>query len=78
MALWQRALASVQIEGGTAAQRETFATAMYHALLDPRTYSDVNGLYTGADGKIHPTKILLIAPSSAAGTPSAASFRCSL
>ncbi len=56
VALWQKALASVQIEGGTDAQRETFATAMYHALLDPRVYSDVDGRYTGADGKIHQAK----------------------
>src|SRR5271170_4670817 len=55
VALWQKALASVGIEGGTPAQRETFATALYHAMLDPRIYSDVNGLYTGADGKVHQT-----------------------
>ncbi|HEY4416494.1 MAG TPA: GH92 family glycosyl hydrolase [Verrucomicrobiae bacterium] len=56
VALWRQALASVKIEGGTPAQRETFATAMYHALLDPRTYSDADGLYTGADGKTHTAK----------------------
>ncbi len=54
-ALWRNALAKVKIEGGTPAQRETFATAMYHALLDPRAYSDVSGLYPGADGKALPT-----------------------
>jgi predicted alpha-1,2-mannosidase len=51
--LWQEAFASISIQGGTAGQRETFATAMYHAMLDPRSYSDVNGNYTGADGKVH-------------------------
>ena len=55
VALWRQALASVKIEGGTPAQRETFATAMYHAMLDPRIYSDVNGRYTGADGQVHQT-----------------------
>ena len=55
VASWRHALECVSIEGGTAAQRETFATAMYHAMLDPRMYSDVNGLYTGADGKVHKT-----------------------
>ncbi len=51
--LWEKAFANVSIKGGTASQRETFATAMYHALLDPRAYSDVNRNYTGADGKLH-------------------------
>ena len=51
--LWQQALATVSVQGGTAAQRETFATALYHAMLDPRMYSDLNGQYTGADGKTH-------------------------
>ncbi|HEY2084355.1 MAG TPA: GH92 family glycosyl hydrolase [Verrucomicrobiae bacterium] len=52
-ALWNDALSGVSVEGGTAAQREIFATALYHALIDPRAFSDVNGLYTGADLKVH-------------------------
>jgi predicted alpha-1,2-mannosidase len=51
--LWENAFANVAIKGGSAAQRETFATALYHSMLDPRNYSDVNGDYTGADHKIH-------------------------
>ncbi len=51
--LWERALAGVRTRGGTATQREAFATALYHAMLDPRAYSDVDGTYTGADGKRH-------------------------
>jgi hypothetical protein len=27
--------------------------AMYHAMIDPRVISDVDGRYTGADDKIH-------------------------
>lgn len=52
-ALWDNAFAGIQTRGGTATQREAFATALYHAMLDPRAYSDVNGDYTGSDGKIH-------------------------
>jgi predicted alpha-1,2-mannosidase len=51
--LWARALARVAVQGGTVAQREIFATALYHTMIDPRAYSDVNGVYTGADGKLH-------------------------
>lgn len=51
--LWEQAFAGVQIQGGNAVQREAFATALYHSMLDPRAYSDANGDYTGADGKTH-------------------------
>ena len=54
-ALWEKALAGVMIEGETEAQREAFATALYHSMIDPRAFSDVNGLYTGADGQTHQT-----------------------
>ncbi len=52
-ALWEKAFADIAIKGGNPVQREAFATAMYHAMLDPRAYSDVNGNYTGADGQVH-------------------------
>ncbi|HOX40166.1 MAG TPA: GH92 family glycosyl hydrolase [Candidatus Brocadiia bacterium] len=54
--LWGQALAGVEIEGGTDVQREAFATALYHCMIDPRAFSDLNGLYTGADRKIHRTR----------------------
>lgn len=54
-ALWVKALENVSIEGGTDGQREAFATALYHSMLDPRAFSDVNGVYTGADHKLHTT-----------------------
>lgn len=53
--LWAHALAGVAIEGASAAQKEIFATALYHAFLDPRSFSDVDGLYTGADHQVHQT-----------------------
>lgn len=55
-ALWSKALSGVAIAGGTPAQREIFATALYHSLIDPRAYSDVNGQYTGADHQVHRAK----------------------
>lgn len=54
-ALWVDALKGVDIEGGDDARKEVFATALYHSSLDPRSYSDVDGQYTGADGKVHTT-----------------------
>ena len=52
---WLRALAGVAVEGGTDVQREAFATALYHSMIDPRAFSDYNGHYTGADRKVHET-----------------------
>ncbi|HEX4263227.1 MAG TPA: GH92 family glycosyl hydrolase [Verrucomicrobiae bacterium] len=51
--LWKDTFAGIETQGGTPIQREAFATALYHVMLDPRAYSDVNGDYTGSDGKIH-------------------------
>ena len=45
----------MNVEDSDAARKETFATALYHAFIDPRSFSDVDGRYTGADGKIHRT-----------------------
>ncbi len=53
--LWEQALGGVAIEGGTEAQKEAFATALYHSFIDPRAFSDTDGQYTGADGKVHTT-----------------------
>jgi predicted alpha-1,2-mannosidase len=53
--LWAGALRGVAIQGGSEVQKEIFATALYHMMLDPRDYSDVNGFYTGADHQVHQT-----------------------
>lgn len=54
--LWAKALSDVTVEGGTETQKEIFATAFYHAMIDPRAFADVNGLYySETDQKIHQT-----------------------
>ncbi|MFE2533113.1 lectin [Streptomyces sp. NPDC059371] len=50
---WNSALGKIQIAGGTAAQQQTFYTALYHSLLHPNVISDTNGQYYGFDGKTH-------------------------
>ncbi|MFF3614842.1 lectin [Streptomyces sp. NPDC002580] len=50
---WNDALGKVQIAGGTAAQQQSFYTALYHSLLHPNVISDTNGQYYGFDGKTH-------------------------
>ncbi len=52
-AAWQEALGRVRLAGGTQPQRTTFYTALYHALLHPNLFSDVDGRYMGFDGQVH-------------------------
>lgn len=41
------------MRGGARRDTETFYTALYHALLAPRTFNDVGGTYVGMAGKLH-------------------------
>ena len=50
---WKNELGKVAISGGTADERTVFYTALYHALIHPSIYSDVDGRYRGMDGVIH-------------------------
>ncbi len=52
---WNRALGRVRVEGGTERDRRIFYTALYHTMIDPRLYTDVDGRYMGADGRPHDT-----------------------
>ena len=52
-ASWADALKGVACEGGTEADKEIFATALYHCLIDPRCASDTDGWYIGADDQRH-------------------------
>jgi predicted alpha-1,2-mannosidase len=50
---WERALGRIDIEGGDPDRRTIFYTALYHALLNPNLYMDVDGSYRGTDLGIH-------------------------
>ncbi|WP_081790032.1 GH92 family glycosyl hydrolase [Kutzneria albida] len=50
---WNDRLNQIQVTGGTDAQKKIFYTALYHSLLQPNVYSDVDGRYTGFDGQVH-------------------------
>jgi len=53
--LWNRELARIRIDGGSDRQKTIFYTALYHTMIDPRIYTDADGRYPGADGRIHTT-----------------------
>lgn len=50
---WSKELNKIQVEGGSEAQKTKFYTALYHALLTPNLYQDVDGKYRGLDHKVH-------------------------
>jgi predicted alpha-1,2-mannosidase len=47
---WNRWLGRIRVGGGPSHLVDTFYTALYHAGLAPRTFSDVDGAYLGMDG----------------------------
>jgi predicted alpha-1,2-mannosidase len=51
--LWNAALSKMSIEGGSEEEKTIFYTALYHTMIDPRAFADVDGKYPGGDGKIH-------------------------
>ncbi len=51
--LWNKALGNITVSGGSMDERKVFYTALYHTMIDPRMFSDVDGRYPGADGKVH-------------------------
>jgi len=53
--LWNNALKRMEVEGGTEEEKTIFYTALYHTMIDPRAFADVDGKYPGGDNKIHQT-----------------------
>jgi len=52
-AKWNRELAKIKIETPDMADKRTFYTALYHTMIAPSLFNDVNGDYRGADKNIH-------------------------
>jgi predicted alpha-1,2-mannosidase len=50
---WNTRLNAVKVTGGSADERTTFYTALYHSLLQPNVFSDADGKYAGFDGRVH-------------------------
>ncbi len=50
---WENHLSKIIIQTDDENLKTVFYTAMYHAMLTPTLFSDVNGFYRGADKKIY-------------------------
>jgi predicted alpha-1,2-mannosidase len=56
--LWHNELKKIEVETDNTPTEslQVFYTALYHALLNPNLYSDVDGSYRGHDNEIHTTE----------------------
>lgn len=50
---WNRELSKIAIKTQDECAKRIFYTALYHTMIAPSVFSDVNGEYRGADGKTH-------------------------
>ena len=53
---WNKELSKIEVETIVESQKETFYTALYHTMLSPIIYEDVDGKYRGLDQNIHESK----------------------
>jgi predicted alpha-1,2-mannosidase len=50
---WNRELSKIRIKTGDESIKKIFYTAMYHSMIAPSVFCDVNGDYRGADGNVY-------------------------
>ena len=50
---WSKELNTIEVSGGSPDLQTVFYTALYHSLLMPSLFDDVDGRYLGFDGKPH-------------------------
>ncbi len=73
-AAWSDKLSRLQLDGATDREKTRLYTALYHALLYPRTFSEHGRYYSAFDDRAIPAKAI---PRSPSGTPSAPKTACS-
>lgn len=50
---WEKQLHKIEISTKSLDEKQNFYTAMYHAMINPTVYTDVDGRYKGLDQNIH-------------------------
>jgi predicted alpha-1,2-mannosidase len=58
-AAWNKELSKIEVSGGTDEQTTNFYTALYHTMIQPNVFNDVDGRYKGHDGKIQGEPVTL-------------------
>lgn len=51
---WEQELAKAKIQSTDNSTKRIFYTALYHTMIAPSEFCDVDGSYRGADGEVHP------------------------
>lgn len=51
---WNSELSKIRIETADPSVRKIFYTALYHTMIAPSVFCDVDGSYYGADNEVHP------------------------
>lgn len=54
--LWNKELGKIEVYGANEKSMVNFYTSLYHTMIVPNVYSDIDGRYRGRDGKIHTAK----------------------
>ncbi len=52
---WNKELGKIQIYSGSQDDKTVFYTALYHTMISPNLYQDVDGSYRGRDMEVHQT-----------------------
>ncbi|MFV0554915.1 MAG: GH92 family glycosyl hydrolase [Mangrovibacterium sp.] len=55
-AMWNEELSKVKVKTTDASAKKIFYTALFHTMVAPSIFSDVNGQYRGADAKTYSSK----------------------
>lgn len=50
---WNKELSKIEVSGGSDAQLTNFYTSLYHAMIAPNIYQDVDGKYLGLESLYH-------------------------
>ena len=50
---WNRQLGKIEVKGDNEDDKVNFYTALYHSMIAPTIYNDVDGAYYGPDKKVH-------------------------
>jgi len=50
---WEKALNKIEVKSKDKAKKEIFYTALYHSMIAPNVFMDVDGKYRGTDLKVH-------------------------
>ncbi len=52
-AAWEEQLGRIVVTGGSRKEQTIFYTSLYHSLIMPTVFSDMNGQYLGVDNQVH-------------------------